>query len=212
MIADETVRRLLQRLVEHFDGRLAIISGRSLAQIDHILGEIAQALALSGSHGNEHRWKGISAHPVRPPELDRAAQALQALAASHAGALVEEKSYGVAFHYRMAPAAEPEAQVIAARLSDELGLELQKGKMMVELRVGGGDKGLAIRRLMSRPPMAGTVPLFIGDDETDEAGFRACRELGGGGVLVGAPRATAATYFLPDPAAVRAWLATVVDA
>lgn len=190
----------------HLEGRMAIISGRSLAQLDAILGPVAQSFALSGSHGSEHRWHGVSAQPKRPASLDEAARRLTPFVERHPGTLVEEKSYGVALHYRMRPEVEQDARRIAWDTARDLDLYLQDGKMMVELRVPGGDKGVAIRRLMGRAPMAGTMPLFFGDDRTDESGFEAVAELGGAGILVGAPRKTAARYRLASPAEVRAWL------
>lgn len=206
VVADDSLRNLIMRLAEKLEGRLAVISGRSLAQLDAILGSVAHRIAVSGSHGSEHRWRGVSAQPIRPPALDEAASRLRPFAEAHAGVLVEEKSYGVALHYRMAPAVEPEARFIVERLADELELSLQDGKMMIELRTPGGDKGAAVRRLMACAPMVGTLPVFVGDDITDEAGFVAARSLGGSGILVGSPRATAAIHRLSDPAAVRAWL------
>jgi trehalose 6-phosphate phosphatase len=77
--------------------------------------------------------------------------------------------------------------------------------MMVELRAPG-DKGRALTALLQTPAMAGTTPLFFGDDVTDEDGFAAAAAAGGAGVLVGPPRETAATYRLPDPDAVRRWI------
>ena len=208
--ADEGLLDLIGRLSDRLEGRLAIVSGRSVDQIDRILGSAGQKLALSGSHGNEHRWNGDLARPVRPAALDNVAQRLRAFADAHPRALVEEKSFGVALHYRTAPAIESEALAFALRLAAEHGLELQEGKMMVELRVGGGNKGTAIKRLMARAPMAGTTPVFVGDDLTDEPGFEICRDLGGAGILVGEPRPTAASYRLPDPRAVREWLQEAV--
>ena len=78
--------------------------------------------------------------------------------------------------------------------------------MMIELRAGGHDKGSGIATLMAEPPFAGTVPVFAGDDLTDEAGFVAVAKLNGIGVLVGPERPTAARYRLPDVASVRSWL------
>lgn len=78
--------------------------------------------------------------------------------------------------------------------------------MMIELRVAGGDKGVAVRRMMRLAPMKGTMPVFIGDDRTDENGFEAVTELGGAGIFVGKPGETGAHYLLESPAAVRAWL------
>ena len=86
------------------------------------------------------------------------------------------------------------------------GMILQHGKMVVELKPAGADKGSAIRSFMAEPPFAGTKPLFIGDDLTDEDGFVSACELEGAGVLVGPPRPTAATYRLENVVAVRRWL------
>jgi trehalose 6-phosphate phosphatase len=78
--------------------------------------------------------------------------------------------------------------------------------MVVELRPHGADKGDALRRLMREPPFAGARPLFMGDDLTDEHAFAAAAELSGGGILVGAPRATAAAWRLDNVAAAASWL------
>ncbi|PTD16681.1 trehalose-phosphatase [Sphingomonas fennica] len=207
VIADERLRALLMRLHDRPEGGIAVVSGRSIAQLDAMLGPVAQLIALSGSHGTEHRWNGISAHPVRPETLDAAETELRAFAEAHPGVMVESKSFGAALHYRLAPAAEVAARSLARRIGAETGLAVQPGHMMIELRVPGSDKGVAVRGLMGRPPMAGTRPVFIGDDLTDEPGFVAATELGGCGVLVGAPRESAARYGLADSAAVRAWLA-----
>src|SRR3546814_473826 len=149
--------------------------------------------------------------PLRPAALDAASDALHAFAARHPGTIVEIKSYSIALHYRQAPEIEASAQAVAAQLADELGLHLERGKMVAELRVGGNDKGFAVRKLMEHPRMSGSRPLFIGDDLTDEAGFEAARELGGAGILVGERLPTAADYALPDVAAVRDWLASALS-
>ena len=209
-VADAPTRDLLAALSEHLDGRLAIVSGRSLAQIDTIIGDIAANLAISGSHGCEHRWNGILAHPERPAALDIAMGRMQAFADANPGTLVEDKSFGVALHFRMNPAAEGEALALVERLALEHDLPVQHGRMMAELRVGGGDKGKAVRTLMQRAPMAGTTPVFAGDDLTDEAGFAAAQALGGAGILVGPARQTAAAYALPGPQALRGWLAEAI--
>lgn len=204
--AGDRVTALLMELQRKLEGRVAIVSGRSLQQIDAILGKAATDLAISGSHGCEHRWNGILARPVRPQSLDVAAVCMRLFAQDRPGVLVEEKSFGVALHFRMAPEAAVAAHRLAEELSDELDLAVQDGKMMVELRVVGGDKGRAVRRFMSRAPMAGTMPVFAGDDMTDETGFEAVRQLGGHAILIGPPRATAADFGLCSPAALREWL------
>ncbi len=203
--ADAATRRLLERLRVRLEGRIAIVSGRSLAQIDFILGHVAQVMALSGSHGSEHRWHGVEAHPARPPALDEVAARFRDFAAGHEGLLVEEKSFGVVLHYRQAPQLETQAHLVAREQAARHALQLQEGNKMVELRMPGGDKGTALRRLMERAPMAGTLPVFVGDDVTDEEGFAAAVSMGGEAVLVGPPPPTHAPRALPDPAGVHPW-------
>lgn len=204
--ADAQLRATLLAVHRRLEGRLAIVSGRSLAQLDEILGEVAQQLGLSGSHGTEYRWQGVEESPQRPAALDAAREEFVKFAAAHDAVLLEDKSFGVALHYRIFPQIEAHARTLAAQLSHELGLFLQEGKMMVELRPSGHDKGGAIRHLMGKPALDGSVPVFVGDDVTDEHGFEAAAAMGGYGILVGAPRLSAAHYNLSNPDAVRNWL------
>lgn len=205
--ADAELRALLLDLHTHLDGRLAIVSGRSLAQLDLMLGSLAQTLSLSGSHGSEHRWRGIDAQPRRPVTLDTAGARLRRFAERHDGMLVEEKSFGIALHFRGCPDRAEDALRIAFEIATELDLRLQAGKMVVELRIPGGGKDIAVRRLMGRPPMSDSRPVFIGDDLTDEPAFEMVGKLGGAGILVGPARHdTRAQYRLEDATAVRAWL------
>ncbi len=94
-------------------------------------------------------------------------------------------------------------------LAAETGLALQSGHLVIELKTPGTDKGTALKAFMLEPPFAGAIPVMLGDDLTDEDGFRAAAGLGGFGVLVGRPRQTAATFSLPDVNAVLAWLDAV---
>ncbi|MGF7171985.1 trehalose-phosphatase [Sphingobium xanthum] len=79
VVADDVLRSLILHVADALAGRVAIISGRSLAQIEAMFGPVAQLVALSGSHGNEHRWRGIEAHPIRPPSLDLATADLRSV-------------------------------------------------------------------------------------------------------------------------------------
>lgn len=201
------MRDLLHALHARFIGRVAIVSGRSIAQIDAILGPVAQLLALSGSHGGEWRIDGETFLPERPHALIDATRAMREFAIAQPRILLEEKSLGTAFHFRSAPDLAAEALRFTRALAGQFGLFLQQGKMMVELRPAGHDKGSALRGLMQFAPLAGAEPVFAGDDVTDEDGFAAAQELGGYGVLVGDPRPTLARYRLSGTAAVREWLA-----
>jgi trehalose 6-phosphate phosphatase len=131
---------------------------------------------------------------------------MERLASERAGLIVEDKPLGAALHYRQTPEAEAACVELASALAEEHGLHLQPGKMMVEVRTPGGDKGSAIERLMREPDLQGARPIFMGDDVTDEPGFAAAAGLGGAGILVGDERPTAALYRLDGVASALAWL------
>lgn len=204
---DPALRQLLTSLATALDGRLALVSGRSVAQLDRFLGPLGRTLAVAGSHGAERRGAaGKLIAPDRLPALAAAEAALAQFATDHPGVLVEPKTLGVALHYRLKPEHQAAAQQLCRDVAAIHGLSVQLGKMMVEVR-GAGDKGEAVRAFMSEPPMAGGRPIFLGDDLTDEPGFAAAHALDGAGILVGPPRQTAAAYRLDDVEGVRAWLA-----
>lgn len=201
----EDLRDLIAALHRRLEGRLAFVSGRDAESLGALLA--LPGISIAGSHGLEIvHSDGRMERPERPATLDTAVAAMQAFAEGRPGVLVEDKPLGAALHYRQAPHEEQAAAELAVRLAKDTGLALQTGKMMVELRHGGGDKGLAVERLTGEPEMAGAAPVFVGDDDTDEPGFAMARRLGGAGVLVGAERASAARFRLSDVEAVHAWL------
>jgi trehalose 6-phosphate phosphatase len=118
--------------------------------------------------------------------------------------LLEQAS--LALHCRQAPRAEAACRDAALQIAVHTRLTLQPGKMVFELTAAGIDKGAAVGMLMAEAPMRNGRPLFVGDDQTDEAGFRAAFDLGGCGILVGAPRETLASYRLADVDRARGWL------
>ncbi|MGI4881491.1 MAG: trehalose-phosphatase [Janthinobacterium lividum] len=211
VVVDDALRLLLRRLAVCLDGRLALVSGRSVAELERLFGDLP--FVVGGSHGLELRWPdGTATSPPEITVLPPVVAAMHRLRDRWPGIVVEEKPYGVALHYRGAPEAEGACRALAAELADTSGLSLQAGKMVLELRLRGADKGSAITTLMAAPALAGTAPVFVGDDDTDEAGFVAAAMLGGSGVLVGPARPTSASYRLGGVAATRAWLAACVDA
>lgn len=200
-----TLSPLLQRLSRALAGRLAIISGRAIADLERHLD--CAGMAVSGSHGLELRLRDGSNVPLAVPRgLDHARDEAAGFADAIPGLLVEAKPFSIALHYRKAPDRAAEAEAFMARLAKSTGLSLQHGKMVVELRPPGADKGDAVRALMGEPEFAGARPLFVGDDQTDEDAFHAAAALGGGGVLVGAERQTAARWRLDGVPEVAAWL------
>jgi len=196
---------MLERLRRRLDGRLAIVSGRSLADLERHLP--LHGIAFSGSHGLELQLADGTRLPLSIPiGLEDVRARVEDFAAATPGLLVEEKPAGIALHYRMAPDAGPRADAFIAALAKERGMSVQRGAMVAELRPNGATKGDAIKAFMTEPEFGGARPLFMGDDLTDEHGFAAAEGLGGAGILVGPERESAARYRLGSVAEARRWL------
>ena len=209
VVVDATLIDLIRMLEERLDGRLALVSGRPAEDLAAMFGDHPPSVV--GSHGMEFRWSdGRRDRAERPTGLMESLADMRAFAAARPGVVLEDKPLGAAVHYRMNPEHEADAIALAERLAATNGLYLQHGKMMVEVRSPGGDKGSAIRTLMADPRFAAGRPVFLGDDVTDEPGFAAVAALGGAGVLVGPPRPTDARYRVDDVASVLAWLGTAI--
>jgi trehalose 6-phosphate phosphatase len=207
--ADDEVRVLLAALAERMAGALGVVSGRPVADIDGLLTPLR--LTVAGLHGLELRRRdgGLVELAEAGEALAPVRAAFAAFAAHSPGTLVEDKRLSLALHYRQAPAFEPEAVQLAARLAAASGgaLRLQRGKMVVELLPAGRDKGRAIEDLLTLPEFAGRVPVFVGDDVTDEAGFCAANRLGGTSVRVGPVEGTTeAAHRVAGIAVLRDWL------
>ena len=206
----EPLIAVLQDLRQALQGAIAVISGRPLAQIDDYLSPLR--LAVAGVHGAERRSADGTLHLLDTHPLDHVEEAACALAAQHPGLLVENKRGSLALHYRQRP--DLEELCIASMqkaVRESTGLTLLRGKMVVEAKPGGASKGRSIESFLAEPPFAGRVPVFIGDDVTDEVGFCTVQGLGGTGIKVGEGE-TSAWRRLPNPAALRRELEAVVAA
>jgi trehalose 6-phosphate phosphatase len=200
------LRERLHSLSQRLDGALALVSGRSLQSLDDLFWPLR--LPAAGMHGVERRSRVRS---VRAPMADLALRRLCAeagvLALRHPGAIVENKHAGFALHWRAAPDAEPALRAFAEAAVARLpGHRLQLGDNVAEVVPAGGDKGRAIEDFLAEAPFAGRFPVYVGDDLTDEAAFRAVNARDGASVLVGGRSDSAARFGLRDPADVRAWL------
>ncbi|MGF1549646.1 MAG: trehalose-phosphatase [Sphingomonadaceae bacterium] len=203
---DHVVHGLLEAVADHLGGRLAIVSGRSIADLDRFLG--SGGYSCAGSHGLERRRAdGMILTPDPPRALPEILADLKSFAGRREGLLVEEKPMGAALHYRLAPEMRDAATRHVESLAERHGLAAQTGKMMIELRPPGSDKGDAIAAFMDEPPFAGARPFFAGDDVTDEDGFRAVAAMKGAGILVGPERESAALHRLSTVDEVHDWLA-----
>lgn len=203
---------LLGQLSDSLDGALSLISGRSVAEIDRIFAPAR--FPAAGSHGAEvrlHPGDEVETTTAQLPEQVMAA--LIDFAASQEGLLLERKSGGASLHYRMAPHAESACRALVDELMDglERDFRLIPGKMVFELAPRGYSKGKAIAAMMGREPFAGRQPVFVGDDVTDEDGFRVVNAMQGISVRVGENNDSAAAHTLDSVAAVRTWLEAIRD-
>ena len=205
--ADAGLVGLLEACFESLGGAMALVSGRSVAEVDRIFAPAV--FPVAGAHGAELRIDGGKIvtvdHDPLPPDV---LAPIQGLAAAHEGLLLEHKRGGVSLHYRRAPELEPECRELVTRVMAGIGdsFRLIAGKMVFEIAPGAYDKGVAIRTFLENPPFAGRVPVFLGDDVTDEDGFRVVNELAGTSIRIGDIERSAARYRLDDVAAVRPWL------
>jgi trehalose 6-phosphate phosphatase len=138
---------------------------------------------------------------------------LEAFVAANEGLLLENKGRAVAVHYRLNPTLGEDVEAFVRDVveSDGEGLEIQPGKMVVEVRPAKIDKGRAMTVFLEEEPYIGRIPLVIGDDWTDEPGFRTANARGGRSIRVGRDkRPTEANESLPDPEAVRRWLTALL--
>lgn len=197
--------RDLAAVAGRLDGALAIVSGRTIAEIDAFLAPLR--LATAGEHGLALRLapSGPSLRGAMPALPGAWRDAAAAWAAKTPGVIAEQKPAGMVLHYRMAPETGP---MLGAALAELVGgapaFELMAASAAWEVRPRGTDKGTAVAALMQEAAFAGRRPLFIGDDLTDEDGIAAARALGGQGFRVAAS--------FGDAAGVRRWLAELAKA
>jgi trehalose 6-phosphate phosphatase len=199
-------------LVRELDGAVALVTGRGISSADRLFPGLK--LPIAGQHGCERRDADGAVHLHAPAKSTQARlrRLLMGLARRHPDLLLEDKGASLALHYRSTPQlASHVHQVLRASLDPDEGYQLQHGKMLLEVRPEGRDKGTAIVDFMGEDPFAGRLPVFVGDDSTDEHGVDAVARLGGWSIKVG-PGRTAARFRLQDPNAVRRWLlAPVAD-
>ncbi len=210
-IPSELTERI-DRALHDFDNAFAVLTGREIADIDRYLSPLQ--LPIAGAHGAQRRRADGTFEPVDQAiseGADAIANVLSALAVANPGLLVEAKDGAVAMHFRQAPDMEGAVHLaMQEALADHPQFTLVPGKMVLEARPVGFDKGAALRAFMQEEPFAGRTPIFIGDDRTDEDGFRAAQELGGIGIKLGSGE-TAARMRIADIPSVYALLRGLGD-
>jgi trehalose 6-phosphate phosphatase len=212
IVVPEGLVATLNGLLQNTAGALALVSGRSLADIDWIFAP--EKFPAVGGHGAEMRlsadMEAVDVHaPAMEKELKRR---LAAVAEIDPKILVEDKGYSLALHYRLAPHAEKTIYAEVARIRAELSsapLQVLPGKSVLEIKHAGFTKATGVRELMSRGPFKGRRPLFIGDDVTDESVFDIMPDFSGFSFSVGREARAVSGHF-GAPADVRAFLAQLL--
>ncbi|MFT3905128.1 MAG: trehalose-phosphatase [Steroidobacteraceae bacterium] len=208
---DAQLVAILRRLQQALDGALALVSGRPIEDLDRLLDPLR--LPTAGRHGQERRNGSGHVDRIAIPvaELQRVRPALEAFVAEHNGLLLEDKQSSLTVHYRARPQLEPLVRNFVARAAEPLlpHFQLLDGNHMVEIKPAAFDKSTAVEAFMREAPFSARVPVFIGDDITDQDGFRAVEQYSGIAISVG-DRVTAA-WHLHDPGAVRAWLGHLAE-
>ena len=204
---DADPRQLIAALYRTAAGAVALISGRSIADIDRMAYDLR--LPAAGQHGIERRDAAgrMSRHAFPAEELDWVRRELATAVASHQGLVLEDKGLSLALHYRRAPRLASYAHRLMRSLASRVGSQycVQAGKRIVEMKPAGRDKGVAVEEFMQEAPFRGRTPVFVGDDHTDEYGFATVNRLHGHSIKVGRGR-TAARWRLRDVRAVQTWL------
>ncbi len=203
---DANLLDLLAMAQQASRGAIALVSGRALADLERRLGMLR--LPLSGQHGLERRDAAgrLSMHAARPAVMNTLKDKLAPILLRHPGLLLEDKGLSLALHYRRAPHLAAYAHRLMRRLaSTASSLDVLYGKCVVEIRPVGVDKGTAIADYLNEAPFHLRLPVFIGDDLSDERGFAEVNRRGGISIKVGRG-ASCACFRLPDAAAIRCWL------
>jgi trehalose 6-phosphate phosphatase len=205
--------KTLGRLLMRTSGALALVSGRSLNDIDLIFAP--EQFPAVGGHGAEMRISSESeAVATHAPPMDKELKRrLAAIAKLSPGILLEDKGYSLALHYRLAPHAEKAIYAAVSLIRADLPnapIEVLPGKCVCEIKHSGFNKATGVLELMTHEPFKGRRPIFIGDDVTDEAVFGIMPDLGGLAFSVGRRAMGVADHF-DEPRDVREWLAHLLD-
>lgn len=205
------LKEVLVSLSLRLDGALALISGRTLNDLDHLFAPLR--FCAAGVHGWERREAtGCVVRPqLDPRRLDCARDLLRAFTERHQELMLEDKGHALALHFRRAPhlsALAREQVRDACRLVDD-AFTMQAGKCVFEIRPAGHTKGTSIRAFMQHPPFLDRLPIYIGDDLTDEDAFAVVNEIGGISIKVGDDPGTVAQHRLPGVRQVLRWLQSI---
>ena len=200
---------LLSDLHDLLGGALAVVSGRQIDVLDRFLAPLR--LPSAGEHGVQRRDAEGLMQEQRALDLSAVLEVANELARVHEGLLVERKHAAIALHYRLAPQLQAVCHDAMTRvIAGQPQFELLHGKFVYEVKPAGINKGIAIDAFMHEAPFAGRVPVFAGDDVTDEHGFSVVQPMGGIAIKVGSGPSQA-LHRLDSPREVFEWLVQARD-
>lgn len=207
IVLEDEMARLLADLHFVSGGAVALVTGRQIADVDELLH--LRGIPIAGQHGLEVRQNQIVRVAMEhdADQLASVVKELEQVVARHPALLLENKDACVALHYRKAPQLGGYANRLMKSLRDRLAPDfaIQQGKRVVELKPLGRDKGHAVEHFMEEPPFKGRLPVFAGDDLTDESAFHMINRMNGHSIKIGSGP-TAARWRLRDIFALREWL------
>jgi trehalose 6-phosphate phosphatase len=211
VVVEPTLLGLLRQLRDASGGALALVSGRTIADLDRLFGSLA--LPAAGLHGCERRDARGELHvaDVVTEQLAGVRAGLRNMVARHPGLMLEDKGAGLALHFQGARELEHQLRAEVALLAAPLVPEftMLEGHAVIEVKPAVHTKDSAVSAFMAEAPFAGRLPIFIGDDQTDYGGFAAVRRFDGLAIAVG-PRVKS-EWWLPGPKAVHRWLEQLAE-
>jgi trehalose 6-phosphate phosphatase len=209
--ADTELKTLLTHVAERLGGAVALVSGRSIHYLDALFAPLR--LPAAGLHGVERRKASGEMHGASfvDAQLSQARIAVNALVEAHPATFMEDKGRTIAVHFRRAPQHEAVVRQSLADIARPLGsnYHIQEGNMVLEIKPRGFTKASAIKAFMKEPPFSGRTPVFVGDDLTDQEGFRLVEDQGGISIAVG--ERVNGQFRLQNAAAVRSWLQGIAE-
>ena len=200
----------LARIQTANQGALAIVTGRDIPEVNILLAPFRTA--VSGSHGAQIlRAPGANIETVADISgMDEIFQGLSTWVEQTPGVLILRKQFTVVLDFRNQSGLLDHVEATVKRfIAPHPALTLLHGHGSIEIKARNTSKGTAVVALSEQAPFAGRIPVFIGDDIADEAGFEVVnRHPHGISIKVGEAK-TCARYRLKDDAAVRDWLVAV---
>lgn len=204
---DPALRERIVALHALTGGAVALVTGRPIASVDPLFPGLR--LPVAGQHGSERRRADgtVAYHPDAAGWIAEVQPVVERAVGGRPGVHIEAKGASIAIHYRAAPRSAAFVHRLARRVAAERGpgIAVLPGKRVVELVPADQTKGRAVLDYLAEAPFQGRLPVFVGDDVSDESAFHVVNALGGESVKVG-PGPTEAFWRLNGVRAVRAWL------